>query len=230
MIALGVQRHSLLALDQITRDVSLTPSRAVALVRELEAQRIPAESWQRVLAGEYRFAKSALAARREGWWLGDDATWLLRVAPRALVYRPNRTLALVAERYRLLAHAFAEPCASASLPFGEERDRRVRSEILHGNWAGAVGATEELPSYEQYNLRRCASETRISLVQAAIAARACSAPDCLDVAPRDGFDGDPIRYDARHGIVYSMGADPCDGEPMRPLWLGEDAQPGTYVR
>ena len=86
------------------------------------------------------------------------------------------------------------------------------------------------PSVETDNLRRCAAETRISLVQAAIALRTCSAIDCLGAVPRDAFSGEPVRYDPRQQAVFALGGDGRDGEPMHPLWLGEDAQPGTYVR
>ena len=98
MIALAAQRLSLLALDDVTRADPPDLARAQALVRELEASRIPPEAWQRVWAGEYRLVKSVLATHlAEPTW-SREAPSLTRVVPHDFLYHPNRTLALFAER------------------------------------------------------------------------------------------------------------------------------------
>ena len=240
MLAVSMQRRGVLALEETTRSAPLSQKQALALVRELESDRIPADAWRRMWAGEYQFVKATLEAVRDDPTRADDRG-LMRILPRDFAYQHNRTLSLYAARTRHIMQGYAESCAAAS-ESPEDRPALLM-QMLRGNPVGVVVAAMPQPSFEKFNVRRCAGDARLSILEAAIAARtatrlrgappeslAALVPELLDAIPRDAFDGEPIRYDAHLATISSIGSDLRLDGAVGPLWLGADDEPGTYVR
>ena len=98
------------------------------------------------------------------------------------------------------------------------------------------------PSYAAFQLRRCHYESKVGLVQIAIALRAYQQaegelPDRLDelvpvyieALPLDRYEGETLRYSKTKAIVYSIGDDFADAGGFDPPSQSERSEPTLSV-
>ncbi len=154
----------------------------------------------------------------------ENGSWLGNQKIPALVYHPNRTVAMFGETYRQILGEIELPVRErdTALLEGIVEDRR------HGifrkrNPVGNILFSLLLPSMDaaldkwpQHNI---VTES-IELVAALHAYRRDEGalPEMLDAlvpgylaaVPVDLFDGEPMKYDRERGIVYSVGRDRVD--------------------
>ena len=139
--------------------------------------------------------------------------------PRDLMWQPNRTLASYAAYYRELQAAARAPCAAFE-PY--QRGQAVLT-VLSGNAIGKVLFDISVTKLERFDAKRCGIASRISLAQVTIASKAWwdrhgslphrlddLVPNYLDAVPRDGYDGEPLRYSRDKRRAWSIGEDLVD--------------------
>ena len=91
-------------------------------------------------------------------------------------------------------------------------------------------------------IKRCHAETKLSLVQALIAAKAYwdaegslparlgdLVPEYLDRFPHDRFEGALLRYSRERQVVYSAGDDFTDSDGGDEFDLGNAAEPAVSL-
>lgn len=224
MFSASFQTLSLNALGEALEAGVVPEAAARALIVRLESLRIGPEPWQRAWAGEYAFFRRNVthAVDAEIEALRPDGVPTPGFLPQSYLWQPNRTLAAVAERYRLHQAESALACAEVLAAPTPAAPTRL-SLALGPNSIGRVLLDVAEPANERFELRRCHVETRISLLQAALAVRvhheragalpgglAALVPEILPTVPRDAYVGEPVGYDAASGRVFSRGPELTD--------------------
>ncbi|HTO54904.1 MAG TPA: hypothetical protein VMR50_16090 [Myxococcota bacterium] len=242
LLAVGMQKTSLTAIEPLVQSVSWDRVSERSLARELERERIPADRWRAAIYGEYAQIAGVvtMSATREAEHVDP---WPLRLlVSRGFFYQPNRTLSAYATRFRDMATAFSEPCVSGAALFHSPK-RPAPREILQGNVIGQilvdVGFGDNLA---KFNTRRCHVEARFALIEtyAALAAYesenhatpdslAALVPDYLAVEPVDPFDGQPLRWDRERRELFSVGSDFARSETLGPLSPRDELEPALYA-
>lgn len=230
LMAGSYQSISLWDLECIVRAAPISRAAAYELNELLESSRWNARSWHDVWAFEYQFLKAAFARAADS---DDDEpeftqmfglpAWGTRLIPTDYLWQPNRTLSLLAEFYRDQAEKSERFCADAGLVlddhFGPEETAALPT-LLLPNGVGRLIIQISRPNFDRFQLRRCHFETRVSLAQALIAAKAYwheearlpedvndLVPRYLSELPLDHYDGAPIRYSRSRKLIYSIGDD-----------------------
>ncbi len=241
MLAKTYQGIGLADLERVVRAVPLTREWAHSLAARLESERWSSADWDRTWAAEYQQGKATLSGFdiNEGTYDG-----ILGLIPSDYLWQPNRTFSSLAERYRDFQGRGALDCreSHSSWPTRDERRLELAAALLSPNPVGAMLVELAMPNFERFELRRCHLETRISLVQTLIAAKAYwheegtlparlgdLVPDYLEAVPVDRFVGAPLRYSRERQLVYSVGEDFADaggGDSPDP---GHAAEPGLSL-
>ncbi len=223
VVAVSIRNRAVDSVASWLAESPVTREEALALARRLEAYRPAAEAWARVWGVEYEMMRRAvlpeLERSRRGEIEGSDAApaawaWL----PLGYYFHPKRTMQGFAERYRVEAANGARLCAHL-LPHPGEEPSPLEI-MLSPNGAGRVILSVGAIDTSRYQHKRCASESRLAAVQAMAALRAWQVehgtlperldalvPGYLAALPRDGFDGEPLRYDRERAWLWSVGSD-----------------------
>jgi hypothetical protein len=228
-LMLGSSVFKRLGLEEIERllpRVEVTPEGARALAKLLDDSQSRPADWARAWAGEYRSMSQVLEhpeliaeqQRPTGW-------------TAAYVYHPNRTRTMFANGYRKLQRDAAKPCNQVDIPEDSSFGMLQRVQLMvRPNPIGHILYEIALPSQHRYQLKRCLAQSHLAAVQALVALRAYGqahdglpesldalVPEFLEQLPVDAFDGQPIRYDQKGGVVYSVGEDFEDhgGDPAQ---------------
>jgi hypothetical protein len=200
-----------------------TPSESRRLARDLGGLQPAAAAWRSILATEYRNMKEsfALGARlEEEGKLPDSQNPLLRhLVPQDYTFKPNATLALLAERTR------RDQGNAGRCPPLREPEGSLFSALLGLVGPNGLGwAISGIATVSRWTaLHPCRAQVRIAATQALLGLRAHQlergrlpdslaelVPDYLDEVPRDPFDGAPLRYLPEQRLLYSVGADLLD--------------------
>jgi hypothetical protein len=242
MFAVACQSIGLGEVERLLHELPITASEARQLASRIEAQRIPADAWRAMWAVQYRSWKSLFAGLPIAEGDRQDLPIWFRWLPADYLYQSNRTLSQFAEYARERRAGSAIPCREtyasvASVP----EDRRLEI-LLSPNPVGGLLAEMAIPNYEGFDLRRCHTETRLGLVQVAVALRAWThdegaLPETLDVLvptylealPLDRYDGSALRYSKAEAIVYSIGDDFADAGGFDPPSQSERSEPTISV-
>lgn len=166
-------------------------------------------------------------------------------------YQPNKTKTVFAEFYRgMISNAplcYAEMDLSGS---GEDRvfqGGRAHM-ITRPNGVGRMLLGLLIPALERILDTKCRMECTLAATRLVVACNGVArqrgslpeslgelVPGLLAQVPADSFDGEPFRYDAQSGIVYSVGRDLEDGggstnapestheDPRAKRWEAKDA-------
>jgi hypothetical protein len=248
MFAASSRSIGLADLEAIAREIPFDAEAAYALTSRLEAHRWSADDWGRMWAAEYERLKASLLevgiddaellSEDEG---GRAMSWAWRWIPSDYLWQPNRTLASLAATYRSRQRRSGLDCrtSDAAEPSEEPRRWRMARALLAPNPAGRLALEIGTPNLDRFERRRCHLDTRVSLLQALIAARAYwhargELPQRLDDlvpvyladVPRDRFSGGPLRYAPARRVAYSVGEDHLDaggGEAPSPSEASEPA-------
>ncbi len=241
MLATACQGIGLADLEGAVREAPLTREQARSLAAHLESERWSPADWDRAWAAEYQQGKAILRGFdvSEGTYDG-----ILGWIPPDYLWQPNRTFSALAERYRDLQGRGALDCreSHSSWPTRDEQRLELARDLLSPNPTGAVLVAIAMPKFAHFDLKRCHLETRISLVQTLIAAKAYwldegalparlgdLVPDYLDALPADRFVGAPLRYSRERQLVYSVGEDFADAGGGDPPDTGNAAEPGLSL-
>ncbi len=144
----------------------------------------------------------------------------------------NRTKRAFARYLRPMILEASEPLAEARLPKQPPLPRIPAMAWLcvKGNVAGEILPALMLPALERVFEQKCRRQVLITATRLLLALKAYKmetgrlperldvlVPAYIDAVPRDGFDGQPFRYDRDEGIIYSVGKDLVDdGGTGRP--------------
>lgn len=223
--------------------VTIERERARELVRELGAASSQSANWAAVWSGEYRTMVEALEGvhdRAEQECSASEECWGL--FPQSYLYQPQRTRAMFAELFRGLRDRAERACSE--LPPESHSSPSQISLFLRPNPVGRILFEVARPGFTRFHFRRCGFDSLIATAQASVALRAyqrghgelpatldAMVPDYLESVPRDAFDGESIRYDARRKLVYSVGSDFRDegGRPDLSPFDPEDLREPTLV-
>jgi hypothetical protein len=223
-----IKRVGMEALDSIVSQTVLTPARARRLIRELEALRSDPAARARMWAAEYQSMKATAIHAFESGFAGTDAIegigglrrMAVRLAPNSFIFHPNRTFAELAESFRALQGDSARVCSeiSAARELATRYEYEGWRQLVAPNGIGRLYMALSAPDYRGFEQRRCAGETRISLLQTRLAVEAYRAeegklpetlgalvPNYFDVLPVDGFDGKKLRFSGTRGELWSTG-------------------------
>jgi hypothetical protein len=200
------------------------PSESRHLARDLGGLQPAAAAWRSILATEYRNMKESftIAARleQEGK-LPDSQNPLLRhLVPQDYRFKPNATLALLAERTRR-DQGNAGRCPPLREPEGSLFSALLG--VIGPNALGWAISRIATATLSWTALHPCRAQVRIAATQALLGLRAHQlergrlpdslaelVPDYLDEVPRDPFDGAQLRYLPEQRLLYSVGADLLD--------------------
>jgi len=153
----------------------------------------------------------------------------------------NRTKRAFARYLRPMILEASEPLAEARLPKPPPLPGIPAMAWLSvkGNVVGEILPALMLPALEGGFKIKCRRQVLITATRLLLALKAYKmetgrrperldvlVPACIDAVPRDGFDGDPFRYDREEGIIYSVGENLVDdGGTGRP----DDQEEGRPV-
>jgi hypothetical protein len=248
MFAASSRAIALAELEAIAREIPFDAEAAYALTSRLESHRWSEGDWGRMWAAEYRRVKAsllevglddaAMLSEDEG---GQAMSWAWRWIPSDYLWQPNRTLASLAATYRARQRRAGQDCRTgdAAEPSQDARRWSTARALLTPNPVGDLALEIGTPNLDRFEQRRCHLDTRVSLVQALIAARAYwqahgelpgrlddLVPVYLADVPRDRFSGGPLRYAPARRVAYSVGEDHRDaagGEAPSPSEAAEPA-------
>ena len=251
MFAAAFQSISFDYIDHVVREVSPSRDSARAWVAMLESARWSPADWERTWASEYQGVRALtgnLDIDASSVLDSEDISWMTaltwRVIPADYLWQPNRTLSWTAEIYRDRQRRSAFNCRAAYEYLASYHGRgpalwKVR---LSPNPVGGMLLGLALPDLHRFDLKRCHAETKISLVQALIAAKAYwhaegrlparlgdLVPEYLDRFPHDRFAGAPLRYSRERQVVYSVGDDFTDSGGGDEFDLGNAAEPAVSL-
>ncbi len=141
------------------------------------------------------------------------------------LFKPNRTKAIFAEILRTWVENIPRTYAQRATPdvpgwvLKLEEETPSKLELLSsGNAIGRALVFMLMPGYS--GTVKCREDVQVAATRLVLALKAYEiengalpasldelVPDCLDAVPPDDFDGEPVRYDAERGVIYSVGED-----------------------
>jgi hypothetical protein len=195
--------------------LAASPEASARLIAELDRLRIDPERWRGMWASEYRTLRSLERDERAAATFDEygrsSMRWVATWLPETYVYQPNNSWASYLQRIRARMAAAGAACAPSEKPLERVSDL----ELLLPNGAGRLAASESMP-LSHFDATRCAFDTHIALLRAALALLAFErergslppslealAPAYLPSAPRDGFAEGPLQLDRRRRTVFS---------------------------
>lgn len=148
------------------------------------------------------------------------------------LFQVNRTKRAFARYLRPMILEASEPLAEARLPKQPPLPGipALAWLCVKGNVVGEILPALMLHGLEGGFKQKCRRQVLITATRLLLALKAYKmetgrlperldvlVPACIDAVPRDGFDGDPFRYDREEGIIYSVGENLVDdGGTGRP--------------
>jgi len=232
---LRIGRTGLRALEAALPVLAASPEANARLVAELDGLRVDPERWRGMWASEYRTVRSLerdeTAAAIFDEYGRASMHWVAAWLPEPYVYQPNKSWASYLQRVRARMAASGEVCA----PYESPPERVSDFELLLPNGAGRLAASESIP-LSQFDAARCAFDTHIALLRAALALLAFErergslppslealVPAYLPSAPRDGFAESSLQLDRTRRTIFSAGSEgaglAADDAERRPLRL-----------
>ena len=220
MLGVSLQEIGLDQLRLLVPRARVSPGQAREWIDAIEDARARSDDWARVWAGEYWQARPSyewalVEARDQPWWRSS-----------AYLVQHNRSLQLMADRYRGLQRNSAVACAQMQ-PLREPRsgsalDRAALA--LRPNILGEIVFQIAAPRMDGFQRRRCRLASAFSAAQLAIALKAWRderghlpqrleqlAPAYFEDLPEDGVLGAPLRYAPSERALYA----PTEAEPRR---------------
>ena len=181
---------------------------------------IPAAARARVWSGEYEAFKTRFTTGMQKQ--REELPPFLRGSPSGYFYQPNRTMALIADRFRRYRDS-ASSCGE-ELASGEgARDEMEPIDYVRPNAVGEILARVASPNYQRALEQFCALEVRRQGTRGVMALRAYRLdhggyPETLDALvpgylarlPADPFNGATLRYSPRKKRLWSVGRDRID--------------------
>ncbi len=235
VVGWSIKGKALDALSELVPELRLSAREAREWVARIEAYRARDEDWRRTWAAEYQSMKGVwertMTALDRGEFVGSDGEtirtggWL----PVSYLYQHNRTLQQHADRTREEQQKTLLPCSEIEEPAPSEFTLTDKLRLMLGpNSIGRILAEIAEPQVHSFHLRRCLSETQLSVAQALVGLRAHQVqhaelaatleglvPTYLPSVPSDGFNRAPLRYDPASRVLSSVAADlegPSRGE------------------
>lgn len=255
LIGRAILETGLTAAVKLAQDPE-APAEALRTVAEAVTQVPPlTDSFIRAMKAEYRLGVLGIDAVAAGtasphmqidpWQasLGDLLRIGVRPLPRYLI-QPNRTKRLYADHIRDIIENAPRCYADMTLTPRTTPSRLGR--VLHYVRPNSVGSmTLQLinPVLDAQLEKLCVSRSDLSAARIIVALHLhrrergtfperldALVPDELEAIPLDPFDGKPFRYDARQGIVYSVGKNLVDDGGSAMLLKGSASDPEPYKR
>jgi hypothetical protein len=216
------------ALGAVLSATPLTAGEAKRWSRALDALAPGPAAWRAAFAEDYAHMSAVVRTPPpKDWEVRESAWW----APDRYVFKPNASNALRAEDTRKLQRWTEHPCRTAQLgllthPLTDGEKLRM---VASPNGWGLLLQQIVRPLMLETADHRCRIESDHEALVALIGLRAYqvengSLPASLDAlvptflsrAPRDGFDGKPLRYDAKRRLLWTIGGgDPAANREQR---------------
>jgi len=154
-------------------------------------------------------------------------------------FHPNRSKSLAADSIRLQMGNILKVYAEMQVS-GEGDVKFRKRDFFKPNGAGRMLMKVLEPSMQRALLAMCRTQGEIQGTRLVVACNRFEnekrhwpeslqelVPAYLDAVPKDPFDGEPFRYSAEKGIVYSVGPNLMDDGGSRKIWEGlEDCPKG----
>jgi hypothetical protein len=216
---LRIGRTGLGALEGALPVLAEAPEAGARLIAELDGLHIDPERWRGMWASEYRTVRSLerdeSAAAIFDEYGRSSMRWVATWLPELYVYQPNNSWASYLQRVRARMAAAGAACAPSPSP----PERVSDFDLLLPNGAGRLAASESIP-LTNFDASRCAFDTHVALLRAALALLAFErdrgslppslealVPAYLPSAPRDGFAESPLQLDRRRRTIFSAGSE-----------------------
>ncbi len=217
MLSLALKKTGLRIFRELAEGHASSAAEARHTTDRLAEFAVDPAHWQRMWAAEYRWARGMLQSATEP---ERDARltpiWLGSLLPGSYLYQPNRTLGLVAERFRSAQRGSDQPCSK----LGDGAADRVQAwELVRPNPVGRVIVGLSTFDFTPFFEHRCAVNVELAATRTLLALKAYHSatgalpqrldalvPDYLDALPIDDFDGRPLRYSRSEGRIYSVGS------------------------
>jgi hypothetical protein len=192
--------------------------------------------------GFYEFERKLIVGPRAGDPWDSLTVQMMPMQPGRLFFKPNRTLSLFAISFLELKEQALSPAYLRSTQISARIGpyERAPSNIYGPNHAGLAYAHERIWPYVNLMERHSLERARHQVVLTLFAVRRwgadhASAPAKLeDLVPHyfkrlpiDPFSGEPVCYDAKKGLIYSVGIDLKDDHGHATEVPLEDAREPT---
>lgn len=145
----------------------------------------------------------------------------------------NKVISASARSLRRLADQASRSCHAVEFESAEHNTGGV-VDWMRPNAVGKLWIEGGTENYKDYFWRRCLSHVYVDAVRTAIALQRYArrhgvmaenldvlVPEYIDRLPVDYFTGDPLKYSAKNGWLYSVGADfSDDGGALDAIYAG----------
>ncbi len=212
------------ALGRVLAEVEVDAAQSRELTARLEKLRVDPDGWRRMWGLEYQ-SYARMIASFEGYDARElEPSFIGRVVPARYVFKPNATLAIIADAYRILGAQGGKPCSRVRWPdaplsgrrmgraAARSEQRRPQRELdvhlrLRPAW-GCTAARRTHASKPPAPGSRCA-RTRATTARCPRVSRSSCRPTSRKF-PTDAFDAEPLRYDRERRLLWSIGSDFAD--------------------
>jgi len=219
-----------------------TPEEELIILAKALNQSVPLVSGlNKAMKGEYLYSTIAIdyfreSAENSGGLLGYDETpyllkiFLKRFQRSTYFFQPNKSKKLFADLYRVMIEN--TPLIYSDMIFPEPvTDSGGVGQLLRPNGVSRILQALLEPSIQPVLAKKCDMESMVSGTRLVVACNRFEreegrwpeslqelVPEYLDAVPLDPFDGEPFRYSAEKGLVYSVGKNLTDegGSSMMP--------------
>ncbi|MDB6139541.1 MAG: hypothetical protein JWO94_2613 [Verrucomicrobiaceae bacterium] len=246
--ARGVEMHerACKAIASTLRQASIDARRLSQIQAEFERLAPDEGVLKARLAGFYEFERHLIVGSRPGDPWDEPAAHLTKKHSSRLFFKPNQTLALFASSMRELSDQAAKPPIAISHQITQRLGPPGRPSGFPGgpNRSGLKYANDRLWNYANLLDYLALQRTRHALVLTLFGVRRYvldhgKAPDKLEdllphyftALPADPYTGEPLRYDAAKGLIYSVGIDfRSEGGRANDDPMSDDAEPTVMIR
>ena len=223
LVGLAIKGIGLDIVEDVLADYALPADVLRDCARRLAAYGPNVAGLQNVFRVEYLGACSAIdqvSSGKAGLGDLDGSGSSFKVSSVPYIFQPNRTKARFADFYRPLMEEVPRPHSEIEIIDMGLDERVSKWMLLKPNGVGEILVRLIMPAVTAVFDRKAREEVHVHCVSLVLAMTAHEkqegslpasldelVPAYLDLVPRDGYDGKPLRYSRERRIVYSAGQD-----------------------